>query len=389
MNYKLLELHFSQLVKVWHKSKNNVFSDTSKQEYNNQLKIIFEYLKKEDFSKLSENDIELRHVTIDFFFKSIEFLDNSTANLIPYEIVECLKFALGEWIDDSDKYIIVTSLKNNVQEFSFDPTLAFGMNRYYELEKTYNATFERKLIQINLPKYLSRDYLSSVVLYHELGHFVDLKHRITDAIYNDLGQKFVDSKLSLEEINAFKEYFPFFFDSNIPVQIKFTLFQNHLREYFSDLFASQYIGKASNYYLDYITSSKKDFNLTHPSTIKRVSLVNSFIDGKKDKLVEILIDAALRITGKNIKLRYKNLVKDDFLNLLPHEILSFEEISSLFVLGWELWLNNKDDFKTINRMNFNPNSSDIYIIINNLIEKSISNYVVKTIWEKSKIDVPA
>jgi hypothetical protein len=157
--------------------------------------------------------------------------------------------------------------------------------------------------------------------------------------------------------------------------------------YFSDLFASQYVGKASNHYLDYITNSDKTFSYSHPSTEKRSFLIDAFIDHKADKLVKIFVESVNKSTNKDLKKRFKALPKDDFLNLLPYEISGPEEFSSLFVLGWEIWLNSAEDFKKRNNMKYNPQTSDIFQIINNLIEKSISNFVVKSVWGKTKSHV--
>ena len=88
---------------------------------------------------------------------------------------------MEDWVD-TNAYIIVTSLNNNIAAYSYDFSFAFEDLLYSSIEVQYNISFPRRLVQINIPLALSRDYFSSVVLYHELGHFVDLHYMISATI---------------------------------------------------------------------------------------------------------------------------------------------------------------------------------------------------------------
>ncbi len=79
-------------------------------------------LKIEEISILSDSEILERKKVVDFIFKSVAFLDSSAYSTIPHEIVYCLECALKEW-ENTENYIIVTSLINDVSGFSFDTTL--------------------------------------------------------------------------------------------------------------------------------------------------------------------------------------------------------------------------------------------------------------------------
>ena len=165
MNNKLLQLNFSQLESAWKKSKNNLYSDTKKISYHKNLVGLFNKMKAEDFLGLSEIETVERSRVIDFFFISITFLDGSTVSQIPFEIIKCLEEALKDWVDEHDDFIIVTSLVKGINAFSFDTRLTFG-DYYVIIEETYGIKFESKLIQINVPETLTRDYLANVALYH-------------------------------------------------------------------------------------------------------------------------------------------------------------------------------------------------------------------------------
>lgn len=168
MSPELLNLHISQLSRTFDKSKTNNYSDERKQKYHQSLVELFDKIKSQDLSNLDyPKQCELKDV-LDFCFLSIEFLDNSTLVNFPYEIVYCLEKALNEW-DTSDKYIIVTSLQNNINSYSFNPVLALNESIYILIENSYNVIFSNRLIQINLPKYLANDYLANVVLLKNLN----------------------------------------------------------------------------------------------------------------------------------------------------------------------------------------------------------------------------
>ena len=184
MNLSLLRLHLAQAGKSLQKAKNNNYSDQEKQRYQDNLTNLYQQIVETVNNQKTVSDdfcFEQKRV-LDFIYKSLEFLDSSTLNLIPYETVECLKSALKDWTKPTEKYIIVTSLINGIYDFSFDPTLVEVDGQYREFKQKYNIEFTGRLVQINIPKALSRDYLASVVHYHELGHFIDTKYAVTDSL---------------------------------------------------------------------------------------------------------------------------------------------------------------------------------------------------------------
>lgn len=346
MSPELVKLHLSQLQKAIEKSKTNIYADNRKQNYHDNVLKLFTQLNALDFDTYSPSDLNVLKSIVDFCFVSVEFLDSSTLVNIPHEIVYCIEKALNEWVG-TDPYIIVTSLQNDLNGFSFNPLLSLN-EPYYDFIKTiFGIEFKNRLIQINLPKYLAQDYLANVVLYHELGHFVDLRFKITERL---------SLKLSLND----KE-------------------RTHCGEYFSDIFASQYIGEASNSYLNYIAYDKPD-SYTHPSTNSRISMVCDFLNGIDNPLLDELKNAVKIITGKELENRRTVISDNDFTAFVPSVINSESELHSVFEIGWNLWKTKISKFEANNM-----NTFDKYTILNNLIEKSISNYMVLEKWNKACI----
>jgi hypothetical protein len=80
----------------------------------------------------------------------------------------------------------------------------------------------------------------------------------------------------------------------------------------------------------------------------------------------------------DLKIRHKilNIKKSDFLKLIPQSIKNAEELHYIFKLGWDFWNTSESNFLK------NFESRQKYHIINNLIEKSISNYTITEKWQE-------
>ena len=274
--------------------------------------------------------------------------------------------------------------------FSFEPRLAFDEEIYRIIKSVCDVSFSDRLIQINLPKSLARDYLANVVLYHELGHFIDLRFQLSSALSTDLLQGLVSQKLNSSEIGDLQKYFPYISDlssqkySDQYIRQIYNLLKVHLAEYFCDLFASQYIGDCSGHYLKYLTG-RNNASLSHPSTESRNDIVNQFLRNNSESFVlEKIRNTVFKVTGKEIRIKYEAFDSDDFLKLIPYKITNPSQLHYLFTYGWGIWLERRREIEEKNSMQFSLSGRKAYGIINNLIEKSIGNYIVETNWQKNK-----
>jgi len=354
MNYRTIELQLLQLGESFSKSRSNIYSDKNKEIHFLELYALYKAIRKGNISKFDNGELNAHFNILNYIFKSLEYLDNSTLNIIPYEIVTCLQYALEDWIQKED-FIIVTSLSNKNLDFHFDRNYdnEFFNNLNSYILSIYNLEVTHRLIKISLPKVLSRDYLSIVVLYHELGHFIDYELNICN-------------KLKIKKYGILP-----FYSSEQLREI------NHFREYFADLFAAQYINDASNLFLNYIGSDIADSN-SHPATSKRIAVVDKFINEEVcNELNEF--NTVLKLSGPTLlQKRYKkiDIKKSDFLKLIPQKITSKEELHYIFKLGWDFWDTSERNFLK----NFEHRQK--YQVINNLIEKSISNFTITKKWQE-------
>lgn len=352
MSPELLKLHISQLSKTIERSKTNRYSDSRKQDYHNNLVLLLKLIKEQDLDNLSYIKLVEFKKIIDFIFLSFEFLDNSILTIIPHEIVYCLEKALNDW-DATSKYIIVTTLNNDILGYYFNPKLSLIRTDHDLIKANFNIEFPFKFIQISLPKYLVHDYLANVVLYHELGHFVDLKYKISESIV-----RLEHSYGRITDSDFHKEY-------------------SHYSEYFADVFAAQYIGNSSSNYLNYIAHKNQDAH-THPSTDKRIEIVREFLSGNlHNRYLTNLIEATKAITNIELIQRFSLIETNEIKEFIPPLFKDDKELHSIFKIGWDLWLTEIESYKTKGIQ-----YEEKYRILNNLIEKSISIHMILENWKK-------
>ncbi len=350
MDKRLIDLYRCKLNDLLDNLKGNHYSDTRLNVHQSCLLELFNIVSNKIESKeidvsLSSNINSIKEV-FDFLLNNIIYLEDSTLNNIPYETIYCLDLALKEWsLNDDIEYIIVTTLRHN--NYFFDGTLAFTDNIYNYVSLLFGVDFQYRLIQISIPKRDVNDYMLNGVLYHELGHFVDRKYRIT--------QRIIDTEYYMEnrEVQLNKYY--------------------HLAESFADIFASQYSPYTIQYTLRFLAPDAKG-SFTHPSTKDRLELIQNFINGIPNDTTKKLSLATSYVLSKDLKKRFSTINYSDFYNLIPTIVNKEDELHGLFHSVWDIWMNHKDQF-------VNMDDSIIYRLLNNLIEKSISNYVVQKEWE--------
>lgn len=325
------------------------FSDNRLNPYLSKLIELRKLIEAEISGKasLTDNEVNAFKMLFNFIKLSLNFLDGSRLNTIPFETVFCLKKALNDWVD-SKNLVIVTSL--NYNSYFFNSTLSLQEPLYIFIESKYKIKFDERLILLSIPEFEISNYLYNIVLYHELGHFIDLKYKISD-------------KIMLEKHSDIKNNPPLYSQQ-----------KRYYMEHFADIFAAQYVSDKLNDYLDFIAGDNKDSS-THPSTQNRIKVVDDFLSGAKNDICTTIKSSSSIITKHNLEKRCSEIQSDDFENFLPVEIQDEKELHGIYQYGWDQWKNRDKIFMSID-------SSNSYRIVNNLIEKSISNYLVKSIWNK-------
>ncbi|MDV4100261.1 hypothetical protein CMT19_04285 [Elizabethkingia anophelis] len=348
-----LNLLINQIEEQFSNSRSNVYSDNKREEHFANIYEVFSAIKSlNTHGTVLEVDMpSFKQILQNVILSDLQYLDSSTLNVIPHEIVQCLQLALKDWIDD-DNLILSTYLSNNFNDFYFAP---HPNKEYFDQVNFFLQTksipkIKYRLIRISLPKILSRDYLSTVALYHELGHFVDFEYNFSQRL---LFKKLTEgAAIDNQDIT-----------------------KNHFQEFFADLFAAQYISDASNQYL--IDRAGHDLESeTHPAPSRRVEVVDNFLKGEN---VDVLngFQEILSPFNKELKIRFeqKNADETNFYKFIPEVLESDEQLHYIYKTGWTVWKDRT-----------NPSFTGIlerqkYQMLNNLIEKSISSYFLLKGWK--------
>ncbi|WP_313098256.1 hypothetical protein [Epilithonimonas sp.] len=345
-----LNLLINQIEEQFSRSRSNVYSDNKREKHFLNIYEVFSSIKELNISSsISASENPAYKQILQYIISDLQYLDSSTLNVIPFEIISCLELALKDWIDE-DNLILSTHLSNDYNDFYFFPNPNreyFNQINSFLIAKSI-AKIEYRLIKISLPKLLSRDYLSTVALYHELGHFIDFEYNFSQRL-------------------ILKKY-PTIPIANLQSQL------SHFQEYFADLFAAQYISDASNQYLEdrMISDIGSD---THPKTSDRITAVNKFLNGESLDLLKDF-NEVLSSLDKELIIRFeeKNCSSSNFYHFIPEIIENDKQLHFVYKVGWFIW---KD--KTHASYVGIPERQK-YQMLNNLIEKSISSFFLLKGW---------
>lgn len=352
-----LELHLAQTEFLLKQVESQVYSDKRKQRHVAQLRELFTNITKANYKGFSEEDLNLTRICINLYLLSgCEFLLHSSDNSkVPKELLFCIENVLNDWLLNPSEHIIVTSLSKKHNDYSFQSIPEFWNPILIPfLQDKFNIKFEFSLLNLNMPEHLVGDYLANVILFHEIGHFVDRKYKIVEKIF-EAEATFVAFKRSPDPSNR----------AFIAKQ------QIYYKEFFADVFAAQYIGDTCSKYLSYISYGSGDGN-SHPSTIRRIATVEDFNLGRANEMIDLFQRYSARAANRNTLVKRYSDINDSFAENKILKIASPSEVPSLFIKGWECWLSSGSKFPR----NLDTGLLDGYVQLNDLIQTSISTYQI-------------
>lgn len=296
---------------------------------------------------------------VDQIWTASKFLSGSTSKKIPYEIAHCLKVALTSW---TNKKALITTALTQDKDYSF---YFQGVTpEFYTLAYAYaDVKFNSELVQIALPQIYQHKPLLNVALYHELGHFLDIHHGIVN---NSLLLK-PSSQFTLPNIN---------FADLQPDQIN-TISIYHRREYFADIFAAGYAGKAYREFLSEFARNNQ-VCLTHPATSDRLALIDSFLSGIQSDIID-LFQFSLSSLGLRKLEHFFSVpnISGFFDNARPYAIQNEAELHGIFEAA-STYLIQVQTQPTSQWNEAGEGNSER--VINDLVEKSIRNNMIIDSW---------
>ncbi len=286
-------------------------------------------------------------------WRAIQYLDGSTTRLLPYEVVYCLEVALKEWVDE--KYLITTAI---IQEMNF--YFSAVPDSFYTAALAHcGEAFEYKLVRIALPDLYRHKPLFSTALYHELGHFIDSHRSISNLVVLQ------NQTLAIPNLN------------NCHPNLREHMRDCHLREYFADLFAACYVGESVADFLDQFAPNAK-VSITHPATEDRIANIKALLSGKSTPIIDAFNAALAVLNLAPLSVRFKEPdIKAFFDFIRPCELKSDEELHGIFSAGWVYF---RSVLHGANTEWANVPKDHIERVVNDLIEKSIRNFMIERKW---------
>ncbi|RYU60896.1 hypothetical protein EWI61_06375 [Methylolobus aquaticus] len=281
-------------------------------------------------------------------WRATKYLKGGTSKTVPYETVYALNLALQDWTTHPSQ--ITTALSEDPDDYHFWSIDPGKVIRQFLPGVSFNV----ELIQIALPRLYRHRPLYNVALYHELGHYVDTHYQI--------------SKYSLI-LSPLPSGTP---DHLVQVAL------SHRREFFADLFAASYTGKAIHKFLAAIAGECRS-TATHPATNDRLQVVDDFVDGRANRVVEFFRQILKERDLPSLEIRYTRPdVSGCFNGIRPYRIANDAELHGILEAGW---LFGEHALRRNSFPWLHMESEDVSRIVNDLVEKSIRNRMTVLKWQ--------
>ena len=336
----------------------NIFIDS--------LNELVEKIKEKDFSLMKDPDKKMTKVLLTYLSNCCLYLKSSAKEGLPPSIYSCLRQALCDWIGSSKDYIMACH-KGGVSEFYYALFFEDNQIRKYIVDE-YNVTFTHSLIPFAHPSFLEKDFFCNNTLYHELGHFVDQKLKITEKILLLFicQEKIPQETVYFKKINV-SSLFPY--DEKNPVCTKeaYVLY-SYLKEYFADVFAAQYIANSNLHFLNYLAGDCEDSD-DHPASQSRIKLVQEFLGDPNayGEFLKSLCNLTEKITSHKLERRYVDVDSSSFNRKEKTVISGDNELHTMFINAWKYLVESG--------CNAEGDPVKSYLVINDLINESIREYV--------------
>jgi len=162
-----------------------------------------------------------------------------------------------------------------------------------------------------------------------------------------------------------------------PEQINY-LANFHRREYFADIFAASYVGKAYREFLDAFARNNP-VSTTHPATNDRLNLINNFLYGTQNNILDLFQKSLTQLSLRQLNINYSVPdVSAAFDNARPYTIRNEAELHGIYEAGSTYLLQAQTNPKNLWTKIEETTKERI---INDLVEKSIRNSMIVDHWE--------
>lgn len=311
------------------------------------------------------NEVMAR-LALENIWQLTQFLTGSTTKQIPYEVVHAIERAAEEWT--SNKLLVTTAI---VQESSF--FFQGGQESFFKMiEAELGITIRARPVQIALPYIYRHKPLFCVPLFHELGHYVDTGR---DIVGTTLLQYPAESGPALPGMQLPDETASM---SDRERQIWNHRVKRHRQEYFADLFSASYVGAAAKGFLQQFCPDN-EASITHPASVDRFTLLDDFYNARPNPIIEMF---QATLASRGLPCLQKKFDAVDLTasmgDVRPFQVESDRTLFGLFESGWHFLM---DQWNSASGDWAHLTPDDRVDVVNDLIEKSIRNRMVREAWD--------
>lgn len=311
------------------------FSDVDRETFKNEVVSIVDKLLLVDFRADFAPYTQEEYVSFVWMAAMwLEKLQKAVGNRICDEMAFCLKSVIAKWDPLQAQRLVVfvhgdyaiRKEKRNKKNNDIDILLTMAARTGVPLSK--------EPVFIHVPDNYKDHILANVVLFHEVGHYVDYANAITEFVFEE-----ILPLLKKNKVSRFKrEWFPRAngVDFNTDAS-KNSLVKRYIEEYIADIFGAQYAHEHILCYLSFIRArhSGEDTE-THPSLHCRKCMVEAFCDYcKTNRTTNPLLSAIIKYFPTALSLSACTYAEAD----LTDAALSFADIDKMleiFPLAWDV-----------------------------------------------------
>ena len=304
-----------------------------------------------------------------------KLLQDSNGYRLCDEMKLCIESMISEWDPDSNGKIVVFTLGNYAVNKQKKDRYSKLVEILIAISKVYNVIFTKEPVFILVPDQFKDETLANIVLFHEVGHFVDHDNALTDYVFEDVDNEIQGNT----KARILREYFPGLYDKPLTTQTA-DLLRAHIEEYMADVFGAIYSHTHILNYLDYLKGdTPNSYDEGHPSLSCRKKMVNSFISycnnsRTSDHLLQYVINAIEGATGKAVNKVDPPFTADQYLNATV-SLSTVQQMHALFVTPWDMLLEER---KRLNLKTFPVDeyhklrNTQLYKDLDKVIKDSIS-----------------
>lgn len=283
-----------------------------------------------------------------------KFVRGSRASDTPYEVQYALQTALEQWN-------VPNALISNAE--LEDISFFLNLSDLWIFIKTTLINFDTKgyepiVVRIGAPSVYKHRPVFCIPLFHELGHFIDLRYGITSI-----------SMVTMKPVGI-----------NSSDQHALQREHHHRMEHFADLFAASYCADSLNDILRHLEGSQPATD-THPATTDRAAVVSDFLSGSTNAIVA-MFQTILPLRGLPTLSKQYTIPKvtGSFDDVLTYRISSDKEFFGFFPASWQ-YLEDQIEHRSAPWIRADTTLLGIESTVNDLAEKSLRNFEIRSRWD--------